>query len=141
MLLLHYCTVIEIRFMRKNWRCLYLAGDFKPARFLPLSRSHLRLAVPAILGGLTEPMPPQEAVGRIREIGYLPVRAGELSVPDAGGSFGPVIRFAPATLSLPDGPNGSERTSSPPIPNPTLPVREEVSIEMDIRFSMSRDCR
>ena len=65
----------------------------------------VRLAVPAILGGLTEPMPPQKAAGRIREIGYLPVRAGELSVPDAGGSFGPVIRFAPATLSLPDGPN------------------------------------
>ena len=71
----------------------------------------VRLALPALLGGMTEPLPPAEALVRVRGVGLLPVRASELTVP-SDDSFGPLIRLAPASLALPEGPEA--RTISLP---------------------------
>jgi len=64
----------------------------------------VRLALPALLGGMAEPLPPDQALAQIRRVRLLPVRAADLAVP-ADGSFGPLIRLAPAVLSLPEGPD------------------------------------
>ncbi|MHC4718477.1 MAG: hypothetical protein ACYS5V_16015 [Planctomycetota bacterium] len=74
-------------------------------RLSPTDR--VRLALPAILGGPTQPLAPQAAARRVRELGWLPVRAAELSVPTPDDSFGPVVRFAPAVLPLPEGPHAA----------------------------------
>ena len=81
----------------------------------------VRLLLPAVLGGATEPLSPAEAARRIERLPLLPALAGDLELPPADRAGEYLFRFVPATRAPVAGPRVST------IALPALPA--EVTID------------